>query len=150
MAVDDAGRRRQQRRVAIERRLERARRFADAAHALATYEFERQVGSDGVSSIVMEPVGVSGLFAPWNSTAGTMCGKLASAIAAGCATVIKPSELSPWQAHVVTRALHDAGLPPGVVNVVTQLLQHRRQKGEGGLFWMHNQDSGLAHQFILS
>ena len=67
----------------------------------------------------MAPVGVSALFAPWNSTAGTMASKLASAIAAGCVTVIKPSELSPWQAHVVARAVDAAALPPGVVNIVT-------------------------------
>ena len=90
--------------------------FGDAARALSTYAFERPVGS---SIVVMEPVGVSALFAPWNSTAGTMASKLAAAIAAGCATVIKPSELSPWQAHVVARAIHAAALPPGVVNIVT-------------------------------
>ena len=78
--------------------------FGDAARTLASYEFERPVGVEGVSTVAMEPVGVSGLFAPWNSTAGTMCSKLAAAVAAGCATVLKPSELSPIQAHVVTRA----------------------------------------------
>ncbi|WP_377156581.1 aldehyde dehydrogenase family protein [Roseateles sp. UC29_93] len=90
--------------------------FGDAARALPSYAFERRVGA---STVVMAPVGVSGLFAPWNSTAGTMASKLAAAIAAGCATVIKPSELSPWQAHVVARAIHAADLPPGVVNIVT-------------------------------
>ncbi|HEY1399009.1 aldehyde dehydrogenase family protein [Roseateles sp.] len=90
--------------------------FGDAARALSSYAFERPVGG---SIVVMEPVGVSALFAPWNSTAGTMASKLAAAIAAGCAAVIKPSELSPWQAHVVARAIHAAALPPGVVNIVT-------------------------------
>jgi aldehyde dehydrogenase (NAD+) len=66
----------------------------------------------------MAPVGVAGLIAPWNSTAGTICSKLASAIAAGCASVIKPSELSPIQTMVVAEALHDAGLPPGVFNIL--------------------------------
>jgi aldehyde dehydrogenase (NAD+) len=90
--------------------------FGDAARELSNYPFERRVGA---SIVVMEPVGVSGLFAPWNSTAGTMASKLAAAMAAGCATVVKPSELSPWQAHVVARAIHAAALPPGVVNVAT-------------------------------
>ncbi len=90
--------------------------FGDAARALAGYAFERRIGG---SLVVMAPVGVSGLFAPWNSTAGTMASKLAAAIAAGCATVVKPSELSPWQADVMARAIHAADLPPGVVNVVT-------------------------------
>jgi aldehyde dehydrogenase (NAD+) len=92
--------------------------FGDMARTLASYELERPVDGDGGSTVAMEPVGVSGLFAPWNSAAGTMCSKLAAAVAAGCTTVLKPSELSPIQAHVVTRALHDAGLPPGAVNVV--------------------------------
>jgi len=90
--------------------------FGDAARTLAGYAFERRIGG---SLVVMTPVGVSGLFAPWNSTAGTMASKLAAAIAAGCATVVKPSELSPWQADVMARAIHAADLPPGVVNVVT-------------------------------
>ena len=92
--------------------------FGDAARTLSSYVFERPVGVDGVSILQMRPVGVSGLFAPWNAAAGTIASKLAAAIAAGCATVIKPSELSPWQALVITRAIHDADLPPGVVNVV--------------------------------
>jgi aldehyde dehydrogenase (NAD+) len=93
--------------------------FGDAARTLSSYAFERPAGVDGVSSLVMAPVGVSGLFAPWNAAAGTIASKLAGAVAAGCATVVKPSELSPWQAQVITRAIHDAGLPPGVINVVT-------------------------------
>ena len=93
--------------------------FGDAAGTLAGYPFERPAGVDGVSTLVMAPVGVSGLFAPWNAAAGTIASKLAAAIAAGCASVVKPSELSPWQAQVITRAIHEADLPPGVVNVVT-------------------------------
>lgn len=82
--------------------------FANTADALADYALVRQIGT---ASVHMAPVGVAGLIAPWNSTAGTLCSKLASAIAAGCATVIKPSEMSPIQTQVVTEALHDAGLP---------------------------------------
>jgi aldehyde dehydrogenase (NAD+) len=89
--------------------------FANAALTLETYELTRRVGE---ATVVMEPVGVAGLIAPWNSTAGTICSKLASAIAAGCASVIKPSELSPLQTQVVAGALHDAGLPAGVFNIL--------------------------------
>jgi acyl-CoA reductase-like NAD-dependent aldehyde dehydrogenase len=46
-------------------------------------------------------------------------GKLAAALAAGCTAVIKPSEMSALQTQIVTEALHDAGLPPGVFNIVT-------------------------------
>jgi aldehyde dehydrogenase (NAD+) len=89
--------------------------FAIAAELLEDYAFTYQVGTARVHMI---PAGVSALIAPWNSTAGTICSKLASAIAAGCAVVIKPSELSPLQTQVVTEAIHAAGLPAGAVNVV--------------------------------
>jgi aldehyde dehydrogenase (NAD+) len=50
-----------------------------------------------------------------------ICEKLATALAAGCTAVIKPSEMSATQTHVLTRALHEAGLPNGVFNIVTGL-----------------------------
>jgi aldehyde dehydrogenase (NAD+) len=89
--------------------------FANAAQTLQNYELTRRVGE---ATVVMEPIGVAGLIAPWNSIAGTICSKLASAIAAGCASIIKPSELSPIQTQVVAAALHDAGLPAGAFNIV--------------------------------
>ena len=89
--------------------------FANAALTLEDYELTRRIGQ---ASVFMEPVGVAGLIAPWNSTAGTICSKLASAIAAGCASVIKPSELSPLQTQAVAEALHDAGVPAGVFNIL--------------------------------
>lgn len=89
--------------------------FASAAQALEEYPLSYEVGT---ATVTMEPVGVSALIAPWNSTAGTVCSKLASALAAGCATVIKPSELSPLQTQVLCEALHEAGLPSGVFNVL--------------------------------
>ncbi|WP_198087812.1 aldehyde dehydrogenase family protein [Variovorax sp. E3] len=92
-----------------------SRCFATTAQMLRDYAFERRLGD---ATVVMAPIGVAGLIAPWNSTAGSICSKLASAIAAGCASVVKPSEASPLQARIVTEALHDAGLPAGVVNVL--------------------------------
>ncbi|ARN21732.1 aldehyde dehydrogenase family protein [Piscinibacter gummiphilus] len=89
--------------------------FANAIAVLEDYDFVRQVGH---AEVVMEPVGVSALIVPWNSVAGTMCSKLASALAAGCASIIKPSEFSPLQTRVVAETFHDADLPPGVVNVL--------------------------------
>lgn len=93
--------------------------FGDAVSTLSNYAFERPAGADGVSTLAMVPIGVSGLFAPWNAAAGTIASKVAAAIAAGCACVVKPSELSPWQARVIAQAIHGADLPPGVVNIVT-------------------------------
>lgn len=90
--------------------------FSDTAELLADYPFVRQMGTSHVS---MEPLGIAGLITPWNSNAGFICGKLATAIAAGCTAVIKPSEMSARQTQIVTEALHAADLPPGLFNIVT-------------------------------
>lgn len=90
--------------------------FADAIETLRTFEFERRMGT---ATVVMQPAGVAGLITPWNSNAGFICGKLATAIAAGCTAVIKPSEMSALQTKIVTEALHEAGAPAGVFNIVT-------------------------------
>lgn len=88
----------------------------DAARVLQDYDFTRRIG---IAEVIMQPLGVAGLITPWNSNAGFICGKLAAALAAGCTAVIKPSEMSALQTSVVTRALHQAGLPAGVFNIVT-------------------------------
>jgi len=75
----------------------------------------------GKTTVTLEPVGVAGLITAWNANALFMCLKLASAVAAGCTVVIKPSELSALQAQVLVEALHEAKLPKGVLNVVTGL-----------------------------
>jgi aldehyde dehydrogenase (NAD+) len=90
--------------------------FLDAIATLREFDFERRLGS---STVVMQPVGVAGLITPWNSNAGFICGKLAAAIAAGCTAVIKPSEMSALQTRIVIEALHEAGAPAGVFNIVT-------------------------------
>jgi aldehyde dehydrogenase (NAD+) len=69
----------------------------------------------------LEPVGVAGLITAWNANALFICLKLASAVAAGCTVVIKPSELSSLQTRVMVEALHEANLPKGLLNVVTGL-----------------------------
>ncbi|WP_250478185.1 MULTISPECIES: aldehyde dehydrogenase family protein [unclassified Caballeronia] len=88
----------------------------EAAKVLEDYAFLRDAGT---AKVVMQPLGVAGLITPWNSDAGFICGKLAAALAAGCTAVIKPSEMSAMQTRVVTEALHEAGLPAGVFNIVT-------------------------------
>jgi aldehyde dehydrogenase (NAD+) len=90
--------------------------FSEAADLLREYPFVRRMGT---AEVKMEPLGVAGLITPWNSNAGFICGKLATAIAAGCTTVIKPSEMSATQTQIVTEALHAANLPAGVFNIVT-------------------------------
>jgi aldehyde dehydrogenase (NAD+) len=72
----------------------------------------------GKTTVTMEPVGVAGLISPWNADAFFLCMKLASAIAAGCTVVMKPSELSALQTSVWLECIHEAKLPKGVCNVV--------------------------------
>src|ERR1700751_1161930 len=72
-------------------------------------------------AVTMEPVGVAGLITAWNANTLFICLKLASAVAAGCTVVIKPSELSALQTRVLVEVLHEAKLPKGVFNVVTGL-----------------------------
>jgi aldehyde dehydrogenase (NAD+) len=75
----------------------------------------------GKTTVTLEPVGVAGLITAWNANALFICLKLASAVAAGCTVVIKPSEFSSLQTRVMIEALHEANLPNGLLNVVTGL-----------------------------
>ncbi|WP_433242561.1 aldehyde dehydrogenase family protein [Actinomadura nitritigenes] len=66
-----------------------------------------------------EPVGVVGIITPWNMPSKTILMKLAPALLAGCTAVVKPAPQTPLDALELAGLLHDAGIPPGVVNVVT-------------------------------
>ncbi|KQN36925.1 NAD-dependent succinate-semialdehyde dehydrogenase [Sphingomonas sp. Leaf407] len=70
-----------------------------------------------------EPVGVCAAITPWNFPAAMITRKVAPALAAGCTVVIKPSELTPFTALALVRLAERAGMPPGVVNIVTGLPQ---------------------------
>src|SRR2546422_6216446 len=72
----------------------------------------------GKTTVTLEPVGVAGLITAWNANALFICLKLASAVAAGCTVVIKPSELSSLQTGVMLECIDAARLPKGVCNVV--------------------------------
>ena len=65
------------------------------------------------------PVGVVGAIIPWNSPLQLLTWKLAPLLAAGCTAVVKPSELTPVTALLLAERAAEAGIPPGVVNVVT-------------------------------
>jgi len=90
--------------------------FKAAENALQEMPWQR---SWGKTTVTLEPVGVAGLITAWNANALFICLKLASAVAAGCTVVVKPSELSSLQTRVLVEALHDAKLPRGLLNVVT-------------------------------
>lgn len=75
--------------------------------------------SDVHGYTLKEPYGVVGQIFPWNGPIFNACSKLAPALAAGCSTVVKPAEETPLSALLVTRLLEEAGVPRGVVNLVT-------------------------------
>src|SRR5579862_5482592 len=92
--------------------------FASAEKALQEMPLAR---SWDKTTVTLEPVGVAGLITAWNANTLFICLKLASAVAAGCTVVVKPSELSALQTQVLLEALHEAQLPKGLLNVVTGL-----------------------------
>ncbi|MBW7903222.1 MAG: NAD-dependent succinate-semialdehyde dehydrogenase [Rhodocyclaceae bacterium] len=68
---------------------------------------------------IRQPIGVCAAITPWNFPLAMITRKVAPAIATGCTVVIKPAEQTPLTALALAKLAHDAGLPPGVVNVVT-------------------------------
>jgi aldehyde dehydrogenase (NAD+) len=83
---------------------------------LEEFSFEEEIGN---SLVVHEPVGVVGAITPWNYPLNQVMAKVAAALAAGCTIVLKPSEVAPLTAFMLAEACADAGLPPGVFNLVT-------------------------------
>ncbi len=90
--------------------------WASMADLVGSYAFEERVNN---SLLVREPVGVVGAITPWNYPLHQISGKLAPALGAGCTIVLKPSEVAPLSAYLLFEILHDLGLPPGVVNLVS-------------------------------
>ncbi len=90
----------------------------DAGEATRTYG--RVIPSaPGVRYIVHhQPIGTVAAFSPWNFPMSQPCRKVAGAIAAGCSIILKAAEETPAGALHIARALQDAGLPPGVLNLV--------------------------------
>ncbi|MEZ5649970.1 MAG: aldehyde dehydrogenase family protein [Burkholderiaceae bacterium] len=86
-----------------------------ARATLEHYAFETR---EGINIIQREAIGVAGLITPWNWPVQLICNKLASAFAAGCPVVLKPSEFTPLNAFVLADILHEAGVPKGVFNLV--------------------------------
>jgi aldehyde dehydrogenase (NAD+) len=79
------------------------------------YQFEEKIGN---SLVTREPVGVVGAITPWNYPLHQVVAKVAAALAAGCTVVLKPTEVAPLSTYHLAEAAIDAGLPPGVLNIV--------------------------------
>lgn len=86
------------------------------AGILRGYKFEEEIGN---SLVVKEPVGVVGCITPWNYPLHQVVNKIAPALAAGCTVVLKPSEVAPLSAFMLAEIINEAGLPPGVFNLVS-------------------------------
>src|SRR6202161_1011161 len=82
---------------------------------LKTFKFEEMRGT---IRLVQEPVGVCALITPWNWPMNQVAAKVVPALAAGCTMVLKPSEFSPFSAVIWAEVLDEAGVPPGVFNLV--------------------------------
>lgn len=89
--------------------------IAEMIRVLETFAFDEQRGT---TLITREPIGVCGLITPWNWPINQIVCKVAPALAAGCTMVLKPSEIAPVSAVIFAEILHDAGVPPGVFNLV--------------------------------
>ena len=77
------------------------------------------VPDNAISLALREPIGVAGQIVPWNYPLLMATWKMAPAICAGCTTVLKPAEQTPLSLLALASSFTDAGLPPGVVNIVT-------------------------------
>ena len=89
--------------------------LTEAARTLETYAFETPRAG---GLVVKEPIGVCALITPWNWPISLIACKVAPALAAGCAMVLKPSEVAPLNAWLFAEILDEAGVPPGVFNLV--------------------------------
>ncbi len=77
-----------------------------------------QTDQTAVNYTTRTPIGVVGCISPWNLPLYLFTWKIAPALASGCTVVAKPSELTPMTAYLFTKICKEAGLPPGVLNVV--------------------------------
>lgn len=70
------------------------------------------------NTVLREPIGVVAAFSPWNFPINAPSRKIGGALASGCSVILKASEETPGSAYLLAKAFQDAGLPPGVLNLV--------------------------------
>jgi len=93
-----------------------ASQFASMPKLMEEVAWEEEIGN---SRVLREPVGVLGAITPWNYPLNQIAAKVAPALAAGCTVVLKPSEVTPLNAFLLTEVIEATGLPAGVFNLVT-------------------------------
>ena len=87
-----------------------------AADSIAEITWDEQIGS---TTVHRAPAGVVGAITPWNAPLKMVTMKAGAAMAAGCTVVLKGTEIAPMSSYVFAEAAHEAGLPPGVFNLVS-------------------------------
>jgi len=102
--------------VDIPRAVSNIRFYASAIMNWNSHSHE-MVG-EAINYTLMQPVGVVGCISPWNLPLYLFTWKIAPALAAGCTVVAKPSEVTPYTAYLLSELCIEAGLPPGVLNIV--------------------------------
>jgi 5-carboxymethyl-2-hydroxymuconic-semialdehyde dehydrogenase len=90
--------------------------YADVISQLHGRSF--RVGEEFINYTIHKPVGVAGLIMPWNAPLMLSTWRIAPALAAGNTVVLKPAEWAPMSSTLLASVLHEAGIPPGVFNVV--------------------------------
>jgi len=104
------------RRVDIPRAVDNFRYFASALTQFHGESYD--MGSQGVNYTLRRPHGVAGLISPWNLPLYLFTWKVAPALAAGNTAVAKPSEVTPLTSGLLGEICMEAGLPPGVLNII--------------------------------
>lgn len=108
--------------VDIPRSAENFSFFAEIIKEFVSHEFDDR--GKGRNTVHYSPVGVVGCISPWNLPLYLFTWKVAPALAAGCTVVAKPSEVTPMTAYLLGKICQEAGLPPGVLNIVHGLGQN--------------------------
>lgn len=86
-----------------------------ALEVLKSFNFEEDMGPHRV---IKEPIGVCGMITPWNWPMNQISCKVGPALAVGCTMVLKPSEVAPLSGYLMSKVMHEAGVPAGVYNMV--------------------------------
>jgi aminomuconate-semialdehyde/2-hydroxymuconate-6-semialdehyde dehydrogenase len=94
------------------------RNFQFFAHAVEGFFSESHSGNNVINYTLRQPVGIAGAISPWNLPLYLFTWKIAPALATGNCVIAKPSELTPLTAFMLSEICTEAGLPPGVLNIV--------------------------------
>ena len=94
------------------------RNFQFFAHAVEGFFSESHSGNNVINYTLRQPVGIAGAVSPWNLPLYLFTWKIAPALATGNCVIAKPSELTPLTAFMLSEICTEAGLPPGVLNIV--------------------------------